>query len=463
MHFLMDTNPYNRHTLFIMTAALLDIFYLLAAIITSPVWLTRMLRDGKYRKDIKQRFGLVPKLYGLQPTIWIHGVSVGEINASRELVNQLHSQLPDFRIVISSTTDTGLSAAQKYFAPEHKVFRYPFDISFSVKSALKRIKPRIVIFMEGDIWPNFINQCKRMGIDTVIVNGRIGPRKGLPRYRLIRPLAARLFNSLTAICLQHEKYAEMFKSLGVQEDKLYITGMMKYDTAQIASSIPNQDALAEAMGIAPDDKLLVAGGTGKGEEIFILQAYKTVLEHFSGVKLAIVPRKPEQFEKVAQKILANGFNLIRRSENPDGSHASKNLKDAILLGDTIGDLRKFYSLSYAVFIGRSLVPEGGSDMIEAAALAKPVVFGPHTFNFPQADSMVEAGAAHRVKNADELAKIWCDWLKNPDEAARIGQKAQQFVQSQQGATKRNVEIICKILGRVPALSPGGIATDIIVQ
>ena len=459
----MDTNPFIRHTLFIMTAALLDIFYLLAAIITSPVWLTRMLRDGKYRKDIKQRFGLVPKLYGLQPTIWIHGVSVGEINASRELVNQLHSQLPDFRIVISSTTDTGLSAAQKYFAPDHKVFRYPFDISFSVKSALKRIKPRIVIFMEGDIWPNFINQCKRMGIDTVIVNGRIGPRKGLPRYRLIRPLAARLFNSLTAICLQHEKYAEMFKSLGVQEDKLYVTGMMKYDTAQIASSIPNQDALAEAMGITPDDKLLVAGGTGKGEEIFILQAYKTVLEHFSGVKLAIVPRKPEQFEKVAQKILANGFNLIRRSENPDGSHASKNLKDAILLGDTIGDLRKFYSLSYAVFIGRSLVPEGGSDMIEAAALAKPVVFGPHTFNFPQADSMVEAGAARRVKNADELAKIWCDWLKNPDEAARIGQKAQQFVQSQQGATKRNVEIICKILGRVPALTPGGIATDIIIQ
>lgn len=421
-----------------------------------------MVRYGKYRKDWKQRLGLVPKLYGLQPTIWVHGVSVGEINASRKLVEQLHSQMPDFRIVISSTTDTGLSSAKKLFAPDHKVFRYPMDFSFSVKTALNRVKPRIVIFMEGDVWPNFVQQCNRKGIATVIVNGRIGPRKGLPRYRLIRPLAARLFNGLTAICLQHEKYAEMFKSLGVREDKLYITGMMKYDTARIASSIPGQDALAEAMGISPGDKLLVAGGTGKDEEPLILKAYKTVADRFSGVKLAIVPRKPERFEQVAQTISASGFNIARRSERPDGSKA-RPPDDAIILGDTIGDLRKFYALSYAVFIGRSLVPEGGSDMIEAAALAKPVVFGPYTFNFPQADSMVEAGSARRVRNVDELAETWCNWLSNPDEAAQIGQKAQQFVQSQVGATRQSVEIICRVLGRVPALGEGGIATDAIIQ
>ncbi len=440
----------------------MNIMYALALVATGPIWLMRMFRHGKYRRDFSERLGLSPRLYGHQPVIWIHGVSVGEVNAAKALVAEIHSQLPDYRVVITSTTDTGLAAAKRLFAPAHRVFRFPLDFTFSAAAAVRRIGPSLVILTEGDVWPNFVRACNRRDVPVIVVNARLGPRKGFPRYRLVRPLAGRLFNSLSAIGVQHATYAEMFRSLGVRDEKLSVTGMMKYDTAEIGENVAGQDELAEAMGITSDDKLLVAGGTGRGEEQIILDTFAEIRREHPGVRLAVVPRKPERFDEVARIISACGFTLIRRSEHLEGS--SKELPaDAVILGDTMGELRKFYALAYAVFVGRSLVPEGGSDMIEAAALAKPVAFGPHTFNFPQAESMVAAGCARRVADAGELAGIWTEWLEKPDDAAKIGRDAQQFVRSQTGATKRNVELICRILGRVPALAPGGIATDEIIE
>ncbi|MDY7009559.1 MAG: 3-deoxy-D-manno-octulosonic acid transferase [Planctomycetota bacterium] len=438
----------------------MNILYALALVASSPIWLMRMFRHGKYRRDFSQRLGLSPRLYGLQPVIWIHGVSVGEVNAAKALVAEIHSQLPDYRVVITSTTDTGLAAAERLFAPAHRVFRWPMDFTFAVSAAVRRVRPGMVILTEGDVWPNFVRECRRRKIPVLIVNARLGPRKGFPRYRLVRPLAGRLFNSLTAIGVQHETYAEMFRSLGVREEKLFVTGMMKYDTAEIAGGVAGTDALAAAIGISPDDKLLVAGGTGRGEEQIVLDAFAEVIREHPGVRLAIVPRKPERFDEVARLISTCGFTLIRRSEHLEES--SKELPaGAIILGDTMGELRKFYALAYAVFVGRSLVPEGGSDMIEAAALAKPVAFGPHTFNFPQAETMVAAGCARRVADTGELAGVWTGWLDNPAVAADMGGDARQFVQSQTGATRRNVELICRILGRNPPLAPGGVATDMI--
>lgn len=458
----------RRAYFIIMIGWLLNILYMLALVAFCPVWLMRMFRHGKYRRDFSERLGFSPRLYGLQPTIWIHGVSVGEVNAAKALVAEIHSQLPDYRVVITSTTDTGLAAAGRLFAPAHKVFRWPVDFTFAVAAAVRRIRPEIVILIEGDVWPNFVCACRRRDIPVIVVNARLGPRKGFPRYRLIRPLAARLFNSLTAIGVQHETYAGMFRSLGVRDEKLSVTGMMKYDTAGIDQTVSGQDELAAAMGISPDDKILVAGGTGHGEEQIILDAFAEVRREHPGVRLVIVPRKPERFDEVARTIAACGFALVRRSKIPDGStrlttggSAGEISPDAVILGDTMGELRKFYALAYAVFVGRSLVPDGGSDMIEAAALAKPVAFGPHTFNFPQAESMVAAGCARRVAGVGELAGVWNEWLAKPDAASGMARDAQQFVRSQTGATKRNVELICRILGRVPALAPGGIATDAI--
>jgi len=440
-----------------MTGIVLDALYASALALTSPLWGYRMVRHGRYRRDWPQRLGKAPVRYGLQPIIWIHGVSLGEVNAARTLVDELHSQLPDFRVVVSSTTDTGMAAAKRLFAPDHIVFRWPMDFTFAVRRALKRLGPGLVVLMEGEVWPNFLAECNRREIPVVVVNARMSAEKGYPRYRRLGPLAGRLFNRLTAIGVQDASYAERFRSLGVHGEKLHMTGMMKFDTALIADRIDGQDALATALGLDAAGRLIVAGGTGGGEEKILLDVYDRLKPDHPSLRLAIVPRKPERFDEVARLILSRGLPLVRRSEHPDGTAARAEAR-AVILGDTMGELRKFYALADCVFVGRSLVPMGGSDMIEAAALGKATAFGPHTFNFPQAQALADAGCA-RVTGPEGLKRQLARWLADPRSARRAGTAAQEYVRSQQGATRRNVEMICRVLGRIPAAAPGGIATD----
>ncbi|MCE5325367.1 MAG: 3-deoxy-D-manno-octulosonic acid transferase [Planctomycetaceae bacterium] len=445
---------------------LLDAIYATGLVATSPIWLYKMIRHGRYREDIGQRFGAAPRRYGLQPVIWIHGVSLGEVNAARTLVAQLHSQLPDFRVVVSTSTDTGMAAARKLYEPDHMVFRWPLDFSAAVGAALDRVRPAMVVLMEGEAWPNFLAACNKRGIPAVIVNGRMSPDKGYPGYKKLGSLAAKLFNRLAAIGVQDESYAERFRSLGVEASKVRVTGMMKFDSIARDARPAGADALAVALGIRPEDKLIVAGGTGAGEEQIVLDVFSRLTEKHADARLAIVPRKSERFDEVAAQIAAMGMGIIRRSEHPDEEPgtgpgtvpATQANNLPIILGDTMGELRKFYVLAHAVFVGRSLVPMGGSDMIEAAALGKAVAFGPHTFNFPQADALASNGC-FRVADAHELESLLDRLLGNPAEAHVAGQAARAYVLSQQGATRRNVEMICDILGRVPAVREGDIATD----
>jgi 3-deoxy-D-manno-octulosonic-acid transferase len=438
---------------------LLDAIYALGLVAASPVWLYRMIRHGRYRTGIAERFGAAPVRYGLQPIIWIHGVSLGEVNAARTLVREIHRELPDYRVVVSSTTDTGMSAATRLFAQDHLVFHWPLDFSLAVSRALNRLQPNLVVLMEGEVWPNFLAGCNRRGIPVVVVNARMSRDKGYPRYRMLGPLAARLFNRLTAIGAQDESYAERYRSLGVLPEKVHATGMLKYDSADTSDRVAGQDALAAALGLRDADRLIVAGGTGPGEEDILLDVYARLKAKRPAARLAIVPRKPERFDDVAGLIASRGFALVRRSRRPDGTAGEADPR-AVILGDTMGELRKFYALATCVFVGRSLVPMGGSDMIEAAALGKATCFGPHTFNFPQAEDLARHGCA-RVADAADLEHELDKWLSDPAAAAEAGKTAREYVRSQQGATKRNVEMICKVLNRVPAIAPGGIATDAI--
>lgn len=448
-----------------MRGILLDIVYALGLIALSPIWLYRMIRHGRYRQGIAQRFGAAPIRYSNQPVIWVHGVSLGEVNAARSIVQEIHRQMPDFRVMVSSTTDTGLTAARKLFEPDHIVFNWPLDFSLAVARALDRVRPSLVVLMEGEVWPNFLAACNKRQIPAVVVNARMSADKGYPRYKKMGSLAARLFNRLAAIGAQDEGYAERFRSLGIKPEKIHVTGMMKFDTAVVGDRVDGQDELAGAVDIAAADRLIVAGGTGDGEEQIVLEVFRKLQAHHAGIKFAIVPRKPERFDEVARQIQGAGMGLIRRSEHPsrdregvDQPTSDSRQTASVILGDTMGELRKFYALATCVFVGRSLVPMGGSDMIEAAALGKPTCFGPHTFNFPQAADLVRHGCA-RVADAAALERQLDEWLTNSSAAVEAGKLAQQYVISQQGATRRNVEMICEVLGREPALTPGAIATD----
>ena len=439
-----------------MIEIILDAVYFLGLVVTSPKWLYRMIRHGRYRRDIRQRLGGGSARYGLQPTIWLHAVSLGEINAARSLVAELHSQLPDYRVVISSTTDTGTDAAVRNFAPDHMIVRWPLDFSFAVRRALDRIRPALVVLMEGDIWPNFLAACTERHVPVVVVNARISTDKGYPRYKRFRRLTGRfLFQPLTAVGVQDEIYARRFRELGMDPDRLHVTGMMKFESALVADAVDGQAELAAALGVRDDQRLIVAGGTGPGEEKMLLDVWSALKADHADARLAIVPRKPERFDEVARLIAAGGFDLVRRSE-PTAAGG-----DAVILGDTMGELRKFYGLAACVFVGRSLVPMGGSDMIEAAALGKATAFGPHTFNFPQADALARHGCV-RVADAEALRRQFDMWLNDPAAAAEAGRAAQEHVRSRQGATKRNVAMICDVLGREPALVDGAIATDKII-
>jgi 3-deoxy-D-manno-octulosonic-acid transferase len=439
---------------------LIDWLLGLGLLAASPVWIYRMIRHGRYRTGIRQRFGEAPVRYGLQPVIWVHAVSAGEINAARPVVAELHSQLPDFQVLVSSTTDTGLAAAQQFFARDHVVFAWPLDFSAAVCRALDRLRPSLVVLIEGELWPNFLAACRRRGIPVVVVNGRISPRKGYRRYRYLGRLGRLLLGPLTAIGVQDETYAKRFIELGADPDRVHVTGMVKFDVPA-AQRVDGQEELAAAMGIDPQGPLLAAGSTGPAEEKIVLDVYRRLRRRWPALQLAIIPRKPERFDEVARLVEADGFMPVRRSQRPDGPRAAAP-PQAVFLGDTMGELRKFYALAACIFVGRSLVPMGGSDMIEAAALGKPAAFGPHTYNFPQADGLARHGCARVADEAALEAQLEA-WLADPAGAEAAGKAAQDFILAQQGATRRNVDMIARVLGRVPAARPGDVATDAIQE
>lgn len=469
-----------------MYALLLDLAYVPLAILYLPVLLYQMIALKKNRRGWAERFGLVRRRYSNQPCIWIHAVSLGEVNATKSLVAEIEKRLPDCQIAISATTDTGYAAAVKHYKPK-PVFRYPLDFSFIVRRVLNRLAPDAIILMELEIWPNLVELARRREIPILIANGRITEERSMRRFRLpvVRGLARRMFSGVAFAGVQNETYAARFEELGVPKDRVVVTGTMKYDTAVIADAIPGDAALAGAMGIDRRRPLIVAGSTGPGEEEMLLDVFRLLRDDLPDVQLAIIPRKPERFDEVSRLIEAKGFACRRRSRHPDGGNtlsqapcgaavpaakndccgaavsAAKNTGETpvpqsgrvkaepiVFLGDTMGELRKFYALADAVFVGRSLVPMGGSDLMEVAALGRAMCFGPYVDNFADvAEQLIAARAAVSLNAAAALVPTFRRLLTDADAARAMGQAAQEVVRRNTGATARTVDLLCKCLGR----------------
>lgn len=421
---------------------LLDIAYLILAIAYIPILIFQRVFRGKIRTGWGERFGHVPIRVGDKPCIWIHAVSLGEANAAISLVAEFRRRLPDHDIVVSTTTDTGRAAAIKHFG-DASVFRYPLDFSWMVRRALDRIRPRMVILMELEVWPNFIDIATARGIPVGIANGRVTAEKSMKRFRrpIISSLARRMFGKLAFVAAQDKTYANRFIDLGVRPDRVRVVGNLKYDTALIADRVEGDAALGAAMGIDPARPLLVAGSTGPGEEAMLVECLPRLEPHAPGVQLAIVPRKPERFDEVAALIEAHGHACIRRTQRPDGVEYGPIPSNAVFLGDTMGELRKFYSLATCVVIGRTFIPQGGSDMMEVAGLGKPMMIGPYVENF--------ADAARQLHEAN--AALWidkptiCPGLPNmfigEEFGPEMGKRAREVVRRNQGATARTVDFI----------------------
>lgn len=474
-----------------------DFCYLLAAAVFAPIVAYRSWRTGKYRRDWDQRRGLLPQLPPGRPRVWIHAVSMGEMNSIRGLVEMWRNRCPDLHFVISATTDTGIDQACKLFK-DLTVVRYPLDFSWFVRRALDRIAPRMIVLVEAEIWYQFVTQARARNIPVVVINGRLTEQKSMRRFRWIMPIARRMFGSLTWVGALTEEHAERFRRLGVPADRVTVTGSMKWDTAQVADSLPGSDELATAMGIDRSRPVWVCGSTGDGEEAIILKAYALLQQRRPKLQLMIVPRKPERFDQVAELIRRSGFDCLRRSRCPDGYRSidkvceeggawseppaaaetcrpalndtaglgfsgsldaalphAPDKSTAVRLGDTMGELRKFYALADVVFVGRTLADMGGSDMMEVAGLGRPIIVGPHTENFAEAVKHLDAGRAIRILSVDSsapeaanrLAEAVSDLLDDPVAAGEMARRGQEIVKRNRGATERTVNHLMEIMER----------------
>ena len=462
-----------------------NLFYALAALVGWPVYLFFLLTRRKYRSRCWERWGFVPVLperrepgtgnrepgrtrrlqrrergpgtrepgkkketkkeapsTGAGKRLWVHAISVGEVEAARTFLPALAEAFPDHPIVLSTTTMTGRERAMKLF-PGTPVFHFPLDFWPCVALALRRVGPAAFIQVESEWWPNFFLMAARQGIPVACVNVRI-TEKGHRGYGRIRPLMRAVFNSTRAIGVQAEVYRERFLSLGADPQRLHVTGQMKHDTVTFADAVAGADDLAREMGLAPDETVLVAGSTGPGEEETLLAAYHEARRSQPHLRLVLVPRRPESFAAAAEAILRAGFGLVRRSKPAE----RQGPQDAppVLLGDTMGEMMKWYGRADLVFVGRSLVPLGGSNPMEPGALGRPLLWGPHMFNFPiEAPALVEAGAAREVRDAASLAAAILDLLTHAEKRRQMGEAARATIRGMQGATARNIELVRSVL------------------
>jgi len=408
------------------------------AFITLPFYLYKFFSTAKYRHGLKERLGFVP-IQEKRHTILIHTVSVGEFLASLPLIKAVETNLPDYKLVISTTTRTGNKIAkQKINVPERVVY-FPLDFAGPVNRFLDRISPDIVVLVETELWPNFLMSCRRKGIPVVTANGRIS-RHSFLYYLRLKGIFNRICKNIQFWGVQFDIDKERLEKLGIDGRNIKITGSLKFDSAiQQAGNLTEIDDIKKYWGWSPEVSVIVGGSTHKGEEKILLDIYQALKNRFKDLVLILVPRHLERINKL--KTLINSYNLkyILRSNWQVNTHIQQY---QVVLVDTMGELFSIYSLADVVFIGKSICRKGGQNPIEPAVLGRAVICGPFMGNFIQITKwFVGNRGIIQVRNALELAGAVKDILDNPDKRRRLGMRARELVEKASGASRRNMDIL----------------------
>lgn len=412
--------------------------FLLAFLLYSPVLLFRRLFDRRPRASLRERMGFVPRLGGDRPVVWIHGVSVGEVKAASNFIARLRAGRPELQLVISATTPNGhLVARQEH--PDLPVVFYPLDFADFPGRALDRLRPRCVLLMELEIWPNFLQAAAKRGVPVAVINGRISERT-FQGYRLLRGLLPQL-DLITRYCVQDATYQRRLLDLGVDPSRVVVTGNMKYDSVAMARPADADGALRR--WLAPTGEVvLVCGSTHHDEEAVLLAAAPRP------VRLVLVPRHPERAPAIAEMVRAAGRPVVRWSE---ARRALPPLAaSAVVLVDAIGVLQRFYAAGDVAFVGGSLIPHGGQNMLEPAALGRAVIFGPHTANFRADVELLRAhDAVVQVHDRVAFAPALQALLADPARREELGARARAVIAQNQGATARTLELVADVLSPPP--------------
>lgn len=407
----------------------------------------RLLSSPKYRAGLRQRMGYLPREViasrGRGKRLWVHAVSVGEVLACAPLIEELKGKYPELKIVLSTVTKTGnQTAAQKVKGADHIIY-FPFDFPWTVNRVVSELSPDAVAIVETEIWPNFLRQLRRANIPSLVINGRISP-SSFKGYRKVRFFIKSVLSEVSLFSMQTEEDARRVLALGADKAAVMVTGNIKFDQSPHPTSPDKAEKYAKMFGLG-HGLLFLAGSTHEGEEDAVLQAYGALKEEFPHLHLIIAPRHPERWDRVGKLIVERGFPAVRRSTlSPEGAVAGA---DPVILLDTLGELADLYALAAVSFVGGSLVPKGGHNVLEAAAQGKAVLFGPHMFNFKEISRLLlEVGGGIEVQDAPDMVEKARRLLQNADEREDMGRRAISVVHANRGALKRNIELVEKYLG-----------------
>ena len=409
------------------------LFYLLVPFILLRLqW--KGVRAPGYRQRWLERFGLFPA-FDIDESIWIHAVSVGEVMATERLVKMLLQAYPDLPILITTTTPTGSDRVKTLFGDSVLHLYAPYDLPFALNNFIRRARPKLLVIMETEVWPNMLDLCEKNGIPSILANARLS-EKSAASYARWPNFTRLILNKIGQIAAQEDADAKRFITLGMPEGRIEVIGSVKFDAQLPASLLEKSEALRREWGDRP---VWVAASTQDGEDEQILNAHKIVCKAVSNALLVLVPRHPERFEKVYTLCKREKFSTVRRSS---GENCSSDVE--LFLGDTMGELALFLAAADAAFVGGSLIKRGGQNVLEPAALGKPVVFGPHMYNFAAiSELLLQRDAAQVVANAAELAQVIQLWLEDASERTRVGENGRRVVQENRGAVDRLFNLIEK--------------------
>ncbi len=441
--------------------SLYNILFLVFFVVTAPYYFVRMWRRGNWQTGFKQRFGhydtKVKQSITNRNILWMHAVSVGEMNVCLQLIRALEPRLPNLKIMVSTTTTTGMGELQKRMPPHIGKIYYPIDRRKYVNRAIQTIHPDAIVLVESEIWPNFIWRAKALGKPLFLVNARLSDRS-FPRYKRFGFLFRELFGSFTGVGAQNADDANKLRELGCAPEAVQVMGNMKFDAAHIdGKHALDVVALLAQLGVPPDALLLVAGSTHDGEEQILAEQFLRLRQTFPNLFLILVPRHFERARDVGRQLAKLGVKYAYRTEiGPETRGSSRTLQ--CLLVDTTGELKYFYEQAAVVFVGKSISSrlmlaksvggKGGQNPIEPAALGRPVVFGPNMQNFADVVRILLAGGGViQVHSAAELEATFADLLGNEARRLELGRNGQRIVRENQGAAARTADLIVRKLDR----------------
>jgi 3-deoxy-D-manno-octulosonic-acid transferase len=420
---------------------LFDLLYLASLILVSPWLLYRACKTGRYRHGLREKLLGVSSPQPAKHPAWFHGVSVGEIHLLRPVVAAFRQRHPHQPCAISTTTDTGLAEARKWFA-DLPVFFFPFDFSWAVARTLRQVDPALVVLAESELWPNFLIAARRRHVPVAIINGRMSPRS-FARWRRLSPLPRWLLGHVDLLAVQSKEYAGHFRQLGAPPARIQVTGSVKFDGCAVERTNPRTAALRRLLNVADTDLVWVAGSTAPGEEAIVLDVFRELQPRYPHLRLILAPRHPERFNEVAGLLQTKRTPFVRRSQLAQPLAA----RAPIVLADSMGELSALWGLADLAFVGGSLDGKrGGQNMIEPAGYGAAVLFGPHVWNFREtARRLVEAGGAIQIADGAELECMADCLAGSAPQRERMGQAGRHFVLSQQGATNRTINLLTAFL------------------